>query len=100
AFKYCCRSRCEKLEKKQIAYACLTRVVRQGGFRVVLVARYSAIPPHFSTAVFSTCGVGIISFSMAALLSLPRQMLNVYLGVIFLQTYEGDIDTSRNPLLF
>ncbi|KZT28719.1 hypothetical protein NEOLEDRAFT_1058034 [Neolentinus lepideus HHB14362 ss-1] len=89
AFRYCLRPRCEKWEKTKIAYACLTRVVREGGFRVVLIARYSAIPPHFTTAVFSTCGVGIVSFSLAAILSLPRQLLNVYLGVIFLQTSEG-----------
>ncbi|TFK48781.1 hypothetical protein OE88DRAFT_1634170 [Heliocybe sulcata] len=96
AFRYCFRSRCAKWEKTKIPYACLTRVVQEGGFKVVLIARYSAIPPHFTTAVFSTCGVSIISFSLAAILSLPRQILNVYLGVIFLQTTEGSLVSGKS----
>jgi hypothetical protein len=46
AFKYCCRARGEKLEKTKINYACLAKVVRDGGFKVALIARFSAIPDH------------------------------------------------------
>jgi hypothetical protein len=46
AFKYCCRARGEKLEKTKISYACLARVVREGGFKIALIARLSAIPGH------------------------------------------------------
>ena len=46
AFKYCCRSRGEKLERTNIAYGCLARVVRDGGFTIALIARLSAIPGH------------------------------------------------------
>ena len=46
AFKYCCRARGEKLEKTKISYACLARVVRDGGFKIALIARLSAIPGH------------------------------------------------------
>ena len=34
------------MEKSKLQYACLARIVREGGFRVALVARYSAIPGH------------------------------------------------------
>lgn len=46
AFKYCCRTRGEKLERTNIAYGCLARVVRDGGFVIALIARLSAIPGH------------------------------------------------------
>ena len=46
AFKACCRSRGEKLEKSKISYACLAKVVRDGGFKIALIARLSAIPGH------------------------------------------------------
>lgn len=46
AFRWCCHARGEKMEKKDISYACLARVVREGGFKIALIARYSAIPGH------------------------------------------------------
>ncbi|KAI0031118.1 hypothetical protein K488DRAFT_52753, partial [Vararia minispora EC-137] len=82
AFKWCCRARGEKLEKTNMTYGVLARVVREGGFKIALVARLSAIPGHFTTAVFSSCGMGILTFSIAAILSLPKQFVTVYLGVL------------------
>ncbi|KAJ3782364.1 hypothetical protein GGU11DRAFT_748191 [Lentinula aff. detonsa] len=82
AFKYCCRARGEKMEKTKISYACLAKVVRDGGFKIALIARLSAIPGHFTTAVFSTCGMNVFVFAVAAVLSLPKQFITVYLGVI------------------
>ncbi|KAL0948375.1 hypothetical protein HGRIS_010957 [Hohenbuehelia grisea] len=92
AFKYCCRSRGEKLERTKIGYACLAKVVRDGGFRIALIARLSAIPGHFTTAVFSACGMGIFVFSLAAILSMPKQFITVYLGVILEQSESGTTD--------
>ncbi|KIJ97766.1 hypothetical protein K443DRAFT_681265 [Laccaria amethystina LaAM-08-1] len=94
AFKYCCSARGEKMERTKISYACLAKVVRDGGFKIALIARLSAIPGHFTTAVFSTCGMGIIVFSIAALLSLPKQFITVYMGVILEQTSIGKEDTK------
>ncbi|EIN03921.1 hypothetical protein PUNSTDRAFT_128506 [Punctularia strigosozonata HHB-11173 SS5] len=91
AFKYCCRARGEKMEKTNIGYACLAKVVRDGGFKIALIARLSAIPGHFTTAVFSTCGMGVITFSIAAILSLPKQFITVYLGVILEQSESGPV---------
>ncbi|KXN80895.1 Golgi apparatus membrane protein TVP38 [Leucoagaricus sp. SymC.cos] len=94
AFKYCCRSRGEKLERTNLSYACLAKVVRDGGFKIALIARLSAIPGHFTTAIFSTCGMGIIVFSIAAILSMPKQFITVYLGVILEQSADGTQDTK------
>ncbi|KAL9709049.1 hypothetical protein Ac2012v2_007863 [Leucoagaricus gongylophorus] len=93
AFKYCCRARGEKLERTNISYACLAQVVREGGFKIALVARLSAIPGHFTTAIFSTCGMNIFVFSIAAILSMPKQFITVYLGVLLEQSAEGITDT-------
>lgn len=94
------------MERTKISYACLAKVVRDGGFKIALIARMSAIPGHcefqydnsnrnalivipVTTAVFSTCGMGIIVFSIAALLSMPKQFITVYLGVILEQSSTG-----------
>jgi len=82
AFKYCCRARGEKFERTNMQYGCLARVVREGGFRIALIARFSAIPGHFTTAVFATCGMNVLTFALAAILSSPKQFVTVYIGVI------------------
>ena len=106
AFKWCCSARGEKLEKSKLTYGCLARVVREGGFKIALIARLSAIPGHckyqpklpyvvyslaaiVTTAVFSTCGMGIWTFSIAAILSLPKQFITVYLGVALEDSEKG-----------
>lgn len=79
-FRYCCAARGAKLEKTSLKYATMAAVVRTGGFKVILIMRYSAIPSHFSTAVFSFCGVAILPFCIAVALSLPSQLATVLLG--------------------
>ncbi|CAG7852625.1 Golgi apparatus membrane protein TVP38 [Serendipita indica DSM 11827] len=96
AFKYCCASRGEKLERQKLSYACLARVVREGGFKIALIARLSAIPGHFTTAVFSTCGMGIVVFTIAAILSLPKQFITVYLGVLLEQSNDTPEQQAKN----
>lgn len=51
----------------------------------MLIIRLSAMPAHFSTAVFSTCDVKFWYFVVATLLSLPKQIFLVYLGVLLIQ---------------
>ncbi|KAH9926529.1 snare associated Golgi protein-domain-containing protein [Amylocystis lapponica] len=94
AFKYCCAARGEKLERTDIRYGCLARVVRDGGFKIAIIARYSAIPGHFTTAVFSTCGMSVWTFAVAAFLSLPKQFLTVYLGVALEDSESGQSSTK------
>ncbi|KAI0327055.1 hypothetical protein GY45DRAFT_1373459 [Cubamyces sp. BRFM 1775] len=80
-FKWFCMARGRKWEEKKLSYALLAEVVRQGGFKIAVVIRLSAVPGHFTTAVFATCGMNIFIFLAAAILSLPKQLVTVYLGV-------------------
>ncbi|KZT64175.1 hypothetical protein DAEQUDRAFT_732966 [Daedalea quercina L-15889] len=98
AFKYCCSARGEKLEKTDLRYACMAKVVREGGVKVALITRMSAIPGHFSTAVFSTCGMSVWTFLISAFLSLPKQFITVYLGVALEQSDSGGGSTSSKAL--
>jgi hypothetical protein len=43
-FKYAFLGRLERMSRKKVEIASLVRVLRDGGLRVALVARYSAIP--------------------------------------------------------
>ncbi|KAH9846287.1 hypothetical protein C2E23DRAFT_744432, partial [Lenzites betulinus] len=79
-FKWFCMARGKKFEDKKLSYALLAEVVRQGGLLMAVVIRYSAIPGHFSTAVFASCGMNVFTFLAAAFLSLPTQLATVYLG--------------------
>ncbi|CZR60653.1 related to Golgi apparatus membrane protein TVP38 [Phialocephala subalpina] len=85
AFKYAFRKKAEKLEKTNLNYGALARVTRDGGFWIVLVIRFSIIPSHFSTAVFSTCDVNFWFFAIATFLTLPKQIILVYVGVLLTQ---------------
>jgi uncharacterized membrane protein YdjX (TVP38/TMEM64 family) len=99
AFKYCCRARGEKLEKTKLFYACLARVVRDGGFTIALIARLSAIPGHFTTALFASCGMNIFVFILAALLSTPKQFITVYLGVILEESSTGGNTSTTRKII-
>ncbi|KAJ7764829.1 hypothetical protein B0H16DRAFT_1525861 [Mycena metata] len=79
-FKYACSVRGAKMEAKDLRYGLLAHIVREGGFLVVLVIRYSAIPSHFATTIFSTVGINFWVFLGAAVLSLPEAFVPVYVG--------------------
>ncbi len=85
AFKSLFRRKAEKLERTNLNYGAMARLTRDGGFFVVLIIRFSAIPAHFSTAVFSTCDVKFWHFFVATFFSLPKQIILVYLGVLLVQ---------------
>lgn len=65
--------------------------------QIVLLIRFSAIPSHFSTAVFATCGVNFWAFAIATLLTLPKQIFLVYLGVLLVQDHA---DNSAKNIVF
>lgn len=100
AFKYFLAKHGEKFERKSIDYACMAHIVREGGFIVVLLARLSAIPGHFTTAVFATVGMNIFVFTIAAVLSLPKQLVVVYLGVAIEQAGDGDESTRSKVIKY
>lgn len=45
-FRYCCRGRAEKAEQKNLKYALISEVLRDGGIRIATTVRFSAIPGH------------------------------------------------------
>ncbi|KAJ7641448.1 hypothetical protein FB45DRAFT_1053955 [Roridomyces roridus] len=94
-FKFCCTARSKGIEKSKLSFALLAHVVRKGGFLVVLVIRYSAIPPHFATAVFSTVGLGFGTFIAAAILSLPKTFVPVYIGWAMRPENDDNSTSSR-----
>ncbi|EKM57848.1 uncharacterized protein PHACADRAFT_89628 [Phanerochaete carnosa HHB-10118-sp] len=100
AFRYCCSARGKKYEQTQISYACLARIVRDGGFKIAVIARFSAIPGHFTTAVFSSCGMSIWTFMLAAFLTLPKQFITVYLGVALEDSEDGQSSTKDNIIKY
>ncbi|RDX41829.1 hypothetical protein OH76DRAFT_178085 [Lentinus brumalis] len=79
-FRYCCRGRSEKAEAKNLRYALISEIIREGGLKMAIMVRYSAIPAHISTAIFATAGMSVWTFLIAAFLALPKQLASVYLG--------------------
>ncbi|SPO20845.1 uncharacterized protein UTRI_00322 [Ustilago trichophora] len=100
AFKHCLRSMAANYERKNIHYACMAEMVRDGGFWVMFLARLSAIPGHFTTAVFATVGMNIFIFTFAAIIALPKQLLIVYLGVAIKNSGNGTEDTKSKIIKY
>ncbi|KAL5117787.1 hypothetical protein ACEQ8H_004261 [Pleosporales sp. CAS-2024a] len=90
AFKHLFRRKAHELERKNLNYGALARLTRDGGFWIVLVIRLSVVPSHFSTAVFSTCDVRFWHFFVSTFLSLPKQIVLVYLGVLLVQNSDDN----------
>ena len=57
---------------------------------MVFIIRFSIVPSHFSTAVFSTCDVKFWHFCVATFLTLPKQIFIVYLGVLLVAQDENN----------
>lgn len=61
----------------------MTQLIREKSFTFVLVLRFSAVPGHITTAVSASAGANIWSYCAAAILTLPKQLVIVYLGTSF-----------------
>ena len=48
------------------------------------------IGPSVTTAIFSTCGMSIFVFSLAAILSMPKHFITVFIGVMIEQAGTGE----------
>jgi len=91
AFKYCCRARAERISRKNLNYACLSQAIEEGGFIMAFIVRLSVIPTHITTAIFAVCGLKFYHFIIALVLSLPKQLITVYVGVVL-----GETNASTN----
>ncbi|KAJ6515190.1 hypothetical protein C8R47DRAFT_506651 [Mycena vitilis] len=94
-FKYACSVRGKKMEAKDISYGLLAHIIRNGGFLIVLIIRYSAIPPHFATSIFSTVGISFPIFFGAAVLSLPKAFVPVYVGYALKPENAGNTQSEK-----
>ncbi|KAK4057216.1 hypothetical protein OIO90_001711 [Microbotryomycetes sp. JL221] len=107
-FRYFFKAKAQKyatlIEQKSIFYACVARMMREGGIWILVVVRFSAIPANAKvlslvqncsqatvcfqvvTAMQSTIGVGVLKYAIAVIITLPKQLAIVYLGVMFGET--------------
>lgn len=97
AFRGLLRTRAERLERTNLTYAALARMTREGGFWIVLAIRFSVIPSHISTAVFSTCNVLFWHFAVSTFLTLPKQVVLVYIGTLLANEKEREPPASASP---
>lgn len=98
--QYWFTEKAKQIEESSIYYACVARLMGQGGVWMVTVVRYSAIPGelaapfsssesklisasegHVITAIQSTVGMAFWLYLVAVVLSLPKAYAFVYLGV-------------------
>ncbi|TFK84645.1 hypothetical protein K466DRAFT_601836 [Polyporus arcularius HHB13444] len=96
-FRYCCRGRNEKSERSSLQYALLSEVIRQGGLKMTIMVRYSAIPAHLMTAIFASVGINLQTFLIAAFLALPKQFASVYFGVAENSGAPTDQNGNKSP---
>ncbi|KAI5448871.1 hypothetical protein NCC49_006058 [Naganishia albida] len=89
AFKYWLREKAAKLERTNMNYALLAHVVREGGLKIAVMLRLSAVPGHLTTPVLSTAGLSVWIFAIGTILSLPKNLAIVYLGVALANTDEN-----------
>ncbi|GJN91112.1 hypothetical protein Rhopal_004130-T1 [Rhodotorula paludigena] len=92
-FKYFFTGYAVKIEQSSIFYACIARLMRNGGIWIIIIIRFSAVPGHVVTAVQSTVGMSIWIYSIAVLVSMPKQLVLVVLGHMF--TVNADTSTPQ-----
>ncbi|ORY57838.1 snare associated Golgi protein-domain-containing protein [Pseudomassariella vexata] len=100
AFKKFLRNKAIKMERTNLNYGAMARITRDGGFWIVFIIRLSVIPSHFSTAVFSTCDVKFWHFTVSTFLTLPKQLILVYLGVLLVQQGKQDSNSTIKTVVF
>lgn len=79
-FKYGFTNYVRKKCDKDIKWATVARVSQQEGFKGVMIIRYSIIPPHLANPLFASTGMAFWLYMITVILSLPKQIVFVYLG--------------------
>ncbi|KAF7981314.1 hypothetical protein HWV62_34251 [Athelia sp. TMB] len=100
-YLYACSGRShEKKARSDTTYAALERAIRQGGVLVAATARYSIIPTHGSAALFAACGMRFWVFLASVVLSLPKNLVNVYIGATFEAQEQGRGTPAREAVKY
>lgn len=63
-FRYALRNKAKARETTDVTYASMARVIHDGGFKVVLYARLSAIPGHLTTPLFAVSDMSLFVFTV------------------------------------
>ncbi|KAJ7629494.1 hypothetical protein DFH06DRAFT_1141111 [Mycena polygramma] len=92
-FKYACTARIKKMEAKDISFGLLAHIIRNGGFP--LQRDSAALILAVATAVFSTVGISFWTFLGAALLSLPKSFVPVFVGYALKPKNTGNTSSER-----
>lgn len=82
AFKHLIGRRSARVEAGSVTYASLAKLMRDGGLGMVILVRASAMPGHVCTAMQATIGIGVWVFTVACLVTLPKQFALVYVGMM------------------
>ncbi|KAH9451039.1 hypothetical protein MJO28_009483 [Puccinia striiformis f. sp. tritici] len=82
AFKHLIGARSARVEAGSVTYASLAKLMREGGLGMVILVRASAMPGHVCTAMQATIGIGLWVFTIACVVTLPKQFALVYVGVL------------------
>ena len=82
AFKHLISGRSARAEAGSVTYASLAKLMREGGLGMVILVRASAMPGHVCTAMQATIGIGLWVFTVACIVTLPKQFALVYVGVL------------------
>jgi len=75
-------------------------MMRDGGVYIVTMVRFSAIPGHVVTAMQSTIGIPFWVYLVAIIITLPKQLVVVYLGVIFEDTGTGKSSSHEKMISY
>ncbi|VDC01184.1 unnamed protein product [Peniophora sp. CBMAI 1063] len=97
-FRLACRGRSGKFEEKSLVWGLLARITRTGGFTIVLMARLSFLPSHFTTIVFAMAGTNFWKFLVALIVSLIQPFTYVYLGAVAIQKAEHKEDNTSQTV--
>ena len=81
--------------RNDVTYAALGRAIQDGGLLVAVSARYTIFPTHGSAALFAACGMPLWVFFVSIVLSLPKSLVNVYIGSTFKAEEQGHGTTVR-----
>ncbi|GAA5897928.1 VTT domain-containing protein [Sporobolomyces salmoneus] len=97
-FKYLLTKKAQEVEQKSIFYACLARLQREGGIFIISLVRFSIIPGHVVTALQSCSGMSWWKYSIAVIISLPKQLAVVWLGELFGETGNGEAQKQSRAI--
>ncbi|GAA5915959.1 uncharacterized protein JCM6883_001066 [Sporobolomyces salmoneus] len=85
-FKSLFAKRAAKIEQKNLFYGAVALSQRRSGIIFLSVVRYSFIPSRVASATQAIVGVSFFKFMAAAVISMPKQLSEVWIGALIAGT--------------